>query len=75
MAELPVLPGVMRQAVFDAGKTAKVNIEERPLTIDDLLDAKEVFLTNVMTKMKLIYDNILEEMKFLFIRNKLCKIK
>lgn len=42
----PVLPGIARSVVLEMAIEQAVNLEERPLTIDDLLDADEVFLTN-----------------------------
>lgn len=44
--ETPVLPGITRAAVLELAKIAGLQAEEKPLTIDDLLDAGEVFLTN-----------------------------
>ncbi len=45
-AETPVLPGVTRAAVIEVARTGNIPLEERPLTINDLLDADEVFLTS-----------------------------
>lgn len=42
----PVLPGVTRGAVMDFAESLGVTVERRMLTIDDLLEADEVFLTN-----------------------------
>ena len=44
--DTPVLPGVTRAAVLDLAKTAGHNTQEIPMTIKDLLEADEVFLTN-----------------------------
>jgi len=44
----PVLPGVARSVVLEIARSKGIHAEETPLTIDDLLDAEEVFLTNVM---------------------------
>ena len=44
----PVLPGVTRAAVLELGTQLEIDTEECPLSIDDLLDADEVFLTNVI---------------------------
>ncbi len=44
--DTPVLPGVTRATVLDLARAHGVPCEERALTIDDLLDADEVFLTN-----------------------------
>jgi branched-chain amino acid aminotransferase len=41
-----VLPGVTRQAVVELAIQQKVDLAATPLTIDDLLGADEVFLTN-----------------------------
>lgn len=42
----PVLPGITRQAVFEIARERSIAIEPRMLSIDDLLNADEVFLTN-----------------------------
>ncbi len=42
----PVRPGVTRALVMKIAESQGVTIERRMLTIDDLLDAEEVFLTN-----------------------------
>ena len=44
--ETPVLPGITRAVVIELASAAGVEVEQKPLTIDDLLDADEVFLTN-----------------------------
>jgi branched-chain amino acid aminotransferase len=40
------LPGITRQAVFDLAKSANIEVQIRGLTINDVLEADEVFLTN-----------------------------
>jgi len=42
----PVLPGVTRAAVIEFAGERKLPVEQRMLTITDLLDADELFLTN-----------------------------
>lgn len=42
----PVLPGVTRRAVLDAARSQGIDCVPEMLSIDDLLDADEVFLTN-----------------------------
>jgi len=42
----PVLPGITRARVMEAAKKMGVGFEVRMMSIDDLLDADEVFLTN-----------------------------
>ena len=42
----PILPGVTRAAVLELAKTEKIAISEQTLTIEDLLGAEEIFLTN-----------------------------
>lgn len=42
----PVLPGVTRRWVIEWCEDEKIAIERRMVTIDDVLDADEVFLTN-----------------------------
>jgi branched-chain amino acid aminotransferase len=44
--ETPILPGVTRATVIGVAKAAAIPLEERPLTINDLLEADEVFLTS-----------------------------
>jgi branched-subunit amino acid aminotransferase/4-amino-4-deoxychorismate lyase len=44
--DTPVLPGITRGAVLELARGDKVDTQERPLTINDLLDADEVFMTN-----------------------------
>jgi len=45
--ETPVLPGIARSAVLELAQARGMRTDFAPLTIDDLLDADEVFLTNV----------------------------
>lgn len=42
----PVLPGITRQLVLDLADAAGIPTERRMLTVEDLLEADEVFLTN-----------------------------
>ena len=42
----PVLPGIAREAVLEAAQAQGVTIHKQMLTVEDLLDADEVFLTN-----------------------------
>ena len=42
----PILPGITRAAVLELAKAEKIPLGEQTLTIDDLLAAEEVFLTN-----------------------------
>lgn len=46
----PVLPGIARQTVCELAKANQIALEEKALTIDDLLKADEVFITNVIMK-------------------------
>ncbi len=48
--ETPVLPGVTRATVIEIAKANNIPLEERPLTINDLLDADEVFLTGTLAE-------------------------
>lgn len=48
MANTPVLPGIARKTVCELAVAQKVEIVEKDLTIDDLLSADEVFITNVI---------------------------
>jgi branched-chain amino acid aminotransferase len=45
-----VLPGITRAAILEIAAEMKIPIELKPLTINDLLDADEVFLTNSIMK-------------------------
>jgi len=42
----PILPGVTRAAVLELARTEKIPVSEQSLTIDDVLAAEEIFLTN-----------------------------
>lgn len=42
----PVLPGITRQTIIEAAASIGVGCSRRPMTIADVLDADEVFLTN-----------------------------
>jgi branched-chain amino acid aminotransferase len=44
----PVLPGVVRGVVLELAETEGIALEQRPIDIDALLDADEVFLTGSM---------------------------
>ena len=44
--DTPVLPGITRAVVLELAAATGVDAEETTLTVDDLLDADEVFLTN-----------------------------
>ena len=44
--DTPVLPGITRAAIIELAAAAGIEVEQKPLTINDLLDADEVFLTN-----------------------------
>jgi branched-chain amino acid aminotransferase len=44
----PVLPGVARKAVLEIAAAEKIQFVERELFVNDLLEAEEVFLTNVI---------------------------
>ena len=46
--DTPVLPGVTRAAVLEVAKPLSICVEESPCSVDDLLDADEVFLTNAL---------------------------
>ena len=44
--DTPVLPGVTRATLIEVARAGGVTVEERSLTINDLLEADEVFLTS-----------------------------
>jgi branched-subunit amino acid aminotransferase/4-amino-4-deoxychorismate lyase len=46
--DTPVLPGIARGVVLEIARRDGLAAEECPLTINDLLDADEVFLTNTI---------------------------
>ena len=46
--ETPVLPGVMRQTVCRIARDSGIEVVEKDLTIQDLLAADEIFMTNVI---------------------------
>jgi branched-chain amino acid aminotransferase len=46
--DTPVLPGIARGVVLELARDSGIELREEPLTIDDLLDADEVFLTNAI---------------------------
>jgi branched-chain amino acid aminotransferase len=46
----PVLPGIARKAVSELAGKNSIQLIEKDLSIDDLLGADEVFLTNVIMK-------------------------
>jgi branched-chain amino acid aminotransferase len=44
----PILPGIARKTVMDLASQSTIRCYEKDLTINDLLDADEIFLTNVI---------------------------
>jgi len=44
----PVLPGIARKTICELAIAQKVELVEKDITIDDMLDADEVFITNVI---------------------------
>jgi branched-chain amino acid aminotransferase len=48
LTNTPVLPGVARKTVFEIASQNSIQAVEKDLYINDLLDADEVFLTNVI---------------------------
>ncbi|MCX5661358.1 MAG: aminotransferase class IV [Planctomycetota bacterium] len=42
----PVLPGITRAAVLELAQTMNINVHKRMISVEDLLDADEAFLTN-----------------------------
>jgi len=48
LSTTPVLPGIMRRTIFEIASKNSIKVAEKDLNINDLLDADEVFLTNVI---------------------------
>ncbi len=48
--DTPVLPGIARAVVIERARGAGIAVRERPVNINDLLDADEVFLTNAIMR-------------------------
>jgi branched-subunit amino acid aminotransferase/4-amino-4-deoxychorismate lyase len=48
LLDTPVLPGIARAVVLELARSMGIAVAETALSIDDLLDADEVFLTNVL---------------------------
>lgn len=46
----PVLPGITRQAVIEAAQNQGLHVHKKMLSVEDLLEADEVFLTNANWK-------------------------
>ena len=46
--ELPILPGITRAVVVELAQAADLEVKETRLTVNDLLDADEVLITNSM---------------------------
>ena len=46
--QTPILPGIARKTVIEIAETENIPCHEQPLQIGDLLEADEVFLTNVI---------------------------
>ena len=49
--DTPVLPGITRAAVLELARAAGIETQEQPLTVNDVLDADEVFLTNAIMEL------------------------
>ncbi len=49
--ETPVLPGITRATVLELAQLEGIAVQERPITLDELLAADEVFLTNSMMEL------------------------
>lgn len=44
-----ILHGITRKAVLDVARNARLNVEERPFTLDEAYDAAEAFITSAST--------------------------
>jgi len=44
--ESGVLPGITREAVLEIARTSDIRTNERPVTLDELIEAQEAFVTN-----------------------------
>lgn len=49
-ADTPVLPGITRATVMELAVEQDIPVKEAPLTLEELLDADEVFVTNAMAE-------------------------
>ena len=49
--DTPVLPGITRAAVMELAVEHDIPVREQALTLDDVLAAEEVFLTNSMIEL------------------------
>jgi branched-subunit amino acid aminotransferase/4-amino-4-deoxychorismate lyase len=46
--DTPVLPGITRKAILEAAAKLRIGAEERPISLEEFLQADEAFLTNSM---------------------------
>ncbi|WP_272670133.1 MULTISPECIES: D-amino-acid transaminase [unclassified Providencia] len=44
-----ILPGITRQAILQLAREQQIDIVEKPFSIDEMLEAKEVFITSATT--------------------------
>lgn len=44
--DTPILPGITRATVLELAQQMQIDVREEPLTVDELLEADEVFLTS-----------------------------
>ncbi|HHE6470238.1 TPA: D-amino-acid transaminase [Providencia rettgeri] len=44
-----ILPGITRQAILQLAREQEIDIVEKPFSIDEMLEAKEVFITSATT--------------------------
>ncbi len=48
--DTPILPGITRAAVLELASAERIPVREQPLTLDELMQADEVFLTGSMVE-------------------------
>ncbi len=49
--DTPVLPGITRATVIELAEDLRIAVQERPLSLEDVLKADEMFLTNSMMEL------------------------
>ncbi|MHC4265073.1 MAG: aminotransferase class IV [Planctomycetota bacterium] len=53
--ETPILPGIARKTTLQIAAEQSVKLQEKSLSIDDVLEAEEIFLTNTIMQILPVY--------------------